>query len=645
MPYYPLRMRLPVSIKTNASLLAALIAAIAWWLLTRPYNGIWHDGLYYTAQALKRLYPQQYAQDVFFLYGSQDNFTLFGMLQARMTGQLGVDRAFLLLTVTGAALWLYALLSLLRRWLSVVPLVAALILVLGADSHYGGFDVFSYGERFASPRLFSEALVLLSLSLWMEGRKLSAYCLAVGAALLHPLTALVGIGVLAWSALNARATRLTVLLVMVSGLLGMQLLVWVGLSPQFDPFWQRLVALRSPFVFPHLWNLDDWLRLALDASLLWLASRFLRTEAGKLAGWILAVLALAMFWALAAEAMAVQLVVAAQIYRVQWLAHLLALALAVPLCLRLWQSSVTWDRYLAIGVASSLVFPLNLGGVILPIVYGLYRWAGYRMPDKPPGRSLSLLLFVGFPLTGLALWLFYFASNLMLGAQVSGRPVWLIVFIQAPVALGLFLAGHAMAKRLRRDWAWLWIYGAGVLVIGTLNWDVRKPWDGVFDQTERVAAIAPVQALIPENAVVYWESGVYVTPDNLARLDKGLERSWLWLQRSHYASFDQAAGNVFYRQTAVEIARRVSRLRQWGFRDGSLDWMERRKPPRKLPLTEARLRGVCGDPVLGFVITDTELPSASMNFQDPLTGRKFSVYDCAAMRVSQADRGMSDTPK
>jgi hypothetical protein len=38
------------------------------------------------------------------------------------------------------------------------------------------------------------------------------------------------------------------------------------------------------------------------------------------------------------------------------------------------------------------------------------------------------------------------------------------------------------------------------------------------------------------------------------------------------------------------------------------------------------------DPVLDYVITDMELPSASMSFQDPLTDRKFSVYDCGAMR-------------
>lgn len=633
MPSFQRRAQLSLFLETGLGYLPIVMVAAAWWLLTRPYHGIFHDGLLYATQALRRLHPGQYAQDVFFLYGSQDDFTLFSVLQAGLTGQLGMDRAYLLLTVAGAVLWTYALLRLLRRWLSAFPLAAALILVLSADPHYGGFDVFSFGERFASPRVLSEALVLLGLSYWLEGKKPAAGGAVAGAALLHPLIALAGMGVMLWAVLRERVarTRTLWLALLAAGLSGMQLLGWAGVSPRLDPVWQQLVAQRSPFVFPHLWPLGDWLRLVLDASLLWLATRHVPDEPGRLAGWLLPVLVLAMLLTLAAGAMGVQLAVAAQLQRVQWLAHLLALALAVPLCLGLWRSG-GWEHYLAAGVAGSLVFPLNLGGLILPVVYGLYRWAAYRFPHKSPDRGLSLILLAAVPGAGLALWLFHFAANLILVSAVNERPVWLWVFIQTPVALGVVLAGYALARRLRLDAGWLWMYGACVLAIGVLHWDLRKPWSTVYDQPERAAAIASAQALIPEDAVVYWESGVQVTPDNLARLDKGFERAWFWLRRSNYASFDQAAGSVFYRNTAMEAARRAAHLRQWGFRDGNLDWGERRKPPQKFRLTTARLHGVCADPVLDFVITDTKLPAASLSFQDPLTGRKFSVYDCRPLR-------------
>lgn len=618
---------------TGLSLFPALLVAAAMWLLTRPYHGIWHDGMFYAVQALRRLHPGQYAQDVFFLYGSQDDFTLFGAIQGGLSGFLGLDSTVLLLTLAGAVLWLYALLKLLQRWSPALPLAASIVLVLSLDPHYGGFDVLSYGERFASPRVYAEALALLALPWWLDGRRFMAWCAVAGAALLHPLIALAGVGVFAWALLRGHIKRpsLLWLLLLFAGVLGMQFLLWAGASPWLDPAWKALVEQRSPFVFPHLWTWGDWLRVALDVSLLWLAARHLAGEPGRLAAWLLPVLALAVLWALAAAAMGVQLAVAAQLQRVQWLAHLLALALAAPLCLELWRAG-GWERYLAVAVAAGLVFPLNLGGLALPVLYGLYRWACYRFPGRAPAGGLPLILSMSIPLTGLALWLFYSVASLLLLSAVDGRPPWLMALQEMPVAVGVLFLGQVAARRLHADKAWLWVYGAVLLALGALYWDVRKPWSSVYDEPPRVKAIAPVQAIIPEDAVVYWESTVFVASDNLARLDRGLERSWFWLRRSNYASFDQAAGSVFYRATAMETARRSAHLRRWGFRDGNLDWQARVRPPHKLRLSLTRLRGLCSDPVLDFVITDSRLSEARLSFVDPPTGREFSVYDCAALR-------------
>lgn len=623
-----------VSDMAQSGLLPILMIAAAWWLLTRPYHGIWHDGLLYSVQALRRLHPENYARDVFFLYGSQDDFTLFSVVQAWLTARVGLEHAFLLLSVAGAMLWCYALLRLLRRWTTAVSLAASVILVLSADPHYGGLGVFAFGERFATPRIFSEALVLLALSWWLEGRRLIAGCAVFAAGIFHPLITIAGVGIIAWAILRTRVTRGVTLWLTLLGLsvLGMLFLSWFGISPWLDPDWRQLVSQRSPFLFPHLWNLGDWLRLALDVSILWLASRYMPHEPGKLAFWILPVLALAMMGALAAGAMGVQLVVAAQLHRVQWLAHLLALALAVPLCQQLWKHGPAWDRYLAIGVASSLVFPFALGGILLPLMYGLYRWAVERLPQGPEKWNPALVMFMIVLLLGFALWLFDFALGLSLRNPGSGRPAWLAIITQAPVAMGIFLGGYALSRRIQFNKGWLYLYGASLLVVGVVYWDQRKPWGVDYDQPERTAAIAPVQAIIPKHAVVYWESRVYVTPDDRASLDRGFVRAWFWLQRASYASFEQAAGNVFYRQTAFEIARRIEHLRHWKFRGEFLDWKNRNKIPETFSLNEARLKGVCSDPILDFVITDTRLPSASLGFKDPLTERRFSVYDCRKLR-------------
>lgn len=620
--------------KINPSLLMALCVAIAWWLLTRPYQGIWHDGLLYTAQALKHLYPERYGHDIFFLFGSQDDFTIFSFFHSWLIDLLGIDHAFLLLTVIGGAIWLYALLVLLRRWLSGIPLIATLILVLSSDAHYAGFDLFLYGEGFATPRVFAEGLVLLSIPLWLDRERLKAVFIVAAAALLHPLIALAGIGIMCWSALCHYVKRPILFwwVVFGAGLLGLQLLVWSGISPYLDPLWRQLVELRSPFIFPHLWNLTNWLRLALDAMLLWMATRYVREEPGRLAGVVLPVLVLAILWALAAGVMGVQLAVAAQLPRVQWLAHLLALALTVPLCLHLWRSGGPYDRYLAVGVASSLIFPLNFGGGVLPVAYGLYRWAGYRLGGRPIPRGLHLLLLITVPLMGVALWLFQFGSKLVMAQMSGNNPVWLIVMKQAPVAMGLSLGLYVALKRLKWEQAGLWLYGLSLLAVGILNWDVRKPW-GIYEQAARSEAIAPVKEIIPEHAVVYWEKGVFVNPDGGMQFGGGVAETWLWLNRAHYASHIQAAGNVFYRQTALEISRRIAHIRRWGFQGETLDWMKRNKIPKIHSLTEAQLTGVCSDPILDFVIADTKLPAERLSFRDPLTDRKFSVYDCRAMRA------------
>lgn len=52
-----------------------LIATV--WLSTRPYLGVIHDSRFYTIQALSALLPGRFDSDLYFQYGSADQFTLF----------------------------------------------------------------------------------------------------------------------------------------------------------------------------------------------------------------------------------------------------------------------------------------------------------------------------------------------------------------------------------------------------------------------------------------------------------------------------------------------------------------------------------------------------------------------------------------
>src|SRR5580704_13550837 len=76
------------------SLLCVLLACNA---LARPYAGITHDARLYSAQVLNQLDPGTYGDDLFFRYGSQDQFSIFSQFAAPFVAILGLETAFFLL--------------------------------------------------------------------------------------------------------------------------------------------------------------------------------------------------------------------------------------------------------------------------------------------------------------------------------------------------------------------------------------------------------------------------------------------------------------------------------------------------------------------------------------------------------------------
>src|SRR3712207_278956 len=77
--------------------------------LCRPYANIDHDTRLYSVQVLNQLNPDAYADDLFFRYGSQDQFSLFSPLMAPLVRLLGLEGAFLLVYLLANALLIWAL--------------------------------------------------------------------------------------------------------------------------------------------------------------------------------------------------------------------------------------------------------------------------------------------------------------------------------------------------------------------------------------------------------------------------------------------------------------------------------------------------------------------------------------------------------
>src|ERR1019366_5425257 len=62
--------------------------------IDRPYSGITHDSRLYSVQVLNQVEGGAYADDLFFRYGSQDEYSLFSRLAAPLVFSLGLPLAF-----------------------------------------------------------------------------------------------------------------------------------------------------------------------------------------------------------------------------------------------------------------------------------------------------------------------------------------------------------------------------------------------------------------------------------------------------------------------------------------------------------------------------------------------------------------------
>src|SRR6478609_11743606 len=76
------------------------------WICVHGYQGMKHDAVLYLGQALFHSNPDIYKNDLFFLYGSQDQFSFFSSVYAWVISHLGIGHGAILLFITSQALFL-----------------------------------------------------------------------------------------------------------------------------------------------------------------------------------------------------------------------------------------------------------------------------------------------------------------------------------------------------------------------------------------------------------------------------------------------------------------------------------------------------------------------------------------------------------
>lgn len=520
------------------------------WMLARPYLGVRHDGVLYLGQVLQHLHPGLLERDLFFAFGSQDRFSVISSFLAVLQQALGMSGSQLLVlavshsVLLGAAAWLGRSLPTPEgRWFGLVALAAM--------SHfYGGYGIFAFAESFVTARTLAEPLALLALALWMAGRRVLAIGVLALSMAAHPLVAL-PVAAVCWLLLVQQDRRwaglaLGLAMLPAAALTGVE--PFASLLRTLDAPWYALVREISGHVFVSTWLQVDCMALLLDVLTLAAASRLLGPPlAGLARALLLAVALLFSVSLIGADLLHNQLIAALQLWRVQWLAHLVTLLVLPALLLAQW-SSRPMDRLAVLCCAlaacsvngsweSSWAFVLVAAGAVA------MRW---RRAEPGPAFLRAATLVALLALVGLSAGLVARSLLALEAVQVEPNAALLLWVLATVPTVSMGVAACALAAWRQPRWrpaAWM-LVGALVLWAGSA-WDRRSDWTRYIEQAR--PGSHPFSATVPPGAQVYW-------PDELTA-------SWAVLGRPSYFTHQQGAGILFNRATAMEFERRREPLK------------------------------------------------------------------------------------
>ena len=598
--------------------------ALACWLIARPFSGIWHDSKFYTLQALQHLNPSVFSQDLFFLYGSQDQYSLFSHLHAAAIFIWGLNAGTMVMQGLGLGLWFVAAWALTR----ILPgklAVVALLLIACADGHYGSHGLVSYGESFLTARLYAEAFSLAGLAAWLTGRKTWGGAAFAAAFVMHPLIALpaliIGLGMLFRPGVWFGVMGAGAVLALGLGTAGVQ--PFTGLLQPMDALWWQLAVARSPFVFLHTWQWEGFSRALFVLVATGTAWRTLPEGELRRLAWVTLTSVVGAFAIayLGGSLLKLPLIAGLQLTRVMWIAQVITLLLITAMVWKSRQENI-WDRVLAWGLALAVFVDIKMQGGFALLVLAFFWLGKGQVPDyKAPVWFWVLVGLVPFQ---ILLW-----GTLNVSMEAERETLfnehvsdWRIYFANPVTALMGVTVAYWLLGRDRIAKPMMWpgsMVVTSLLVLALSTWyDLQPEWD--YGSLERQAAIAPIAARVPERATVYWAEEP--------------EKAWFWLRRANYLSFSQIAGSVFSRSTAVEGLRRSAYVRPASLRDSTQNWDEHYKTAFSGLSSESIVQQVCRDPILDYVIALSQPESGVAYFEDPATGQGYGLYDCRALRKS-----------
>lgn len=542
---------------------AVFLAAFLLWVFNHPMLSIDnHDARIYSILALHWLTPDAYARDPFFLFGSQDSYSLFSPLYGLLIRDLGLTVAASTVLLAGGVLWCVAAMAVasglgLSRWIAAMAVLAAAVLSINYSPNG---QTFLLNEGFATARSIAFPLGALALAACLHERVWLSALLAIAASLIHPLIGIWALAVVLIWRLSAR--QIGVLLgIAILLLLGL-MLSEVGPFARFDAEWEQVLRTHTWDVFvaepsTMRWRAYMLLLLALFAASLHAGAG----AAGRLYRRALLVAAVALLTAVFASlAWPSKIVIQAQVWRGMWLAaYLLPFALCHLLMRSLTALKPTnggwpwgWVALLAV------LFMLRDA-----FVHVLLAWCLMTLFRRSPcgnrlhgleARLQRLVAARWMPLLAIGLCVValpnLWAELSLLGGAVS------LAFPLPPQLIGLVFYGGAGFGFALLGWALVRYGQRPIAVCGLLfalglafsHWDMRNERDRQWEADAAFGRNDRVSELVKPGEVVLWDERL---PLN----------AWYELRTAHYASPAQAIGIVFSREKTFELLARVGRIR------------------------------------------------------------------------------------
>ncbi len=380
-----------------------LATAFALQAVFMPYSGIYHDTELYAGQVVNAG-SGRHADDLFFRYGGQTNYTLLPQLLSRPAVWFGVEPVFFAAYLACTAVRLWATQLLVFRLLGPTPIAAAGVLLDAVVRIPLGFEsTFLVNEPFFTARSAAVALSVFGLERALAGRPVVAALLLLVAGATHPLIAAPAAAVAAvwggwvWGTTPWRRAFVLGCWVVIGTAAVAYLVATAG---RLDPEWRQLILSKCELLNPLMWPAQDWVRhgvaiacAAAAATTLGRSNRLfiIAVIAAGVAGVFAEVIAAHGSWLLLLQG---------QPFRAVWPMELLRLPLGLAVVARLWDGgsarqlgAITLAALLL--AAGDLMRPISI--VFVAVGLGIGAFTTRRVaagPRAPWVAAVALVVWV-----------------------------------------------------------------------------------------------------------------------------------------------------------------------------------------------------------------------------------------------------------